>query len=601
MPVLKYRPAIDGLRAFAIVSVLVFHLNKSWLPGGFVGVDVFFVISGYLISGILIKEIQEHQKIDFWRFYQRRIARLFPAYFFLGFATILGTYLVYSPQDFASAGINFVASSLSVANLKFMLQGNYFEISPDAQPFLHCWSLAVEEQFYMVFPILLFVVYRFWKKYAGLTIVLLFVSSFLCCVWLTLVNPTWAFYLLLTRAWELLAGAFVAHLHSKKITQKDNRWWGILGFLFVILSFVFITEGSHFPGWVALFPVLGSTLLIINPRRYGFVEKFISLDWFVWIGKISYSLYLWHWPVFSLVDYKFILLDEWQRIVLKVGISLLCAVGCFKLIESPTRSFFNRKDRIAYGYVFVVVSLLIVVPLGIYIRKENYVNAQSVFVENGGIIINKNRGSLKLVLMGDSNASMYGKTLKEVARECDYRLSVLSVAAGDSLPSAIGNDSSLWTDSISFIEKDHPNVIVMANLWTSKLLDDRKILLDAIDELQKSCDYIVLITQPPLLPEMVSRANIRKGLKPPFFEDVHFKETRKEINKWICGLKRGKVKILDIEVLFTNPKGEIMYLDSQNRQNYHDRTHLSGYGSDLVKEKLIILLNELESSLNSKL
>lgn len=147
----EYRPAIDGLRAVAVLAVLVFHLNSAWLPGGFVGVDVFFVISGYLITSILARDF-EHGNFSLARFYQRRIARLLPAFFTVALATTLAAIALCMPRDLASTGVTLVATALSVANLKFMLLGTYFKISPDAQPFLHFWSLSVEEQFYLLFP-----------------------------------------------------------------------------------------------------------------------------------------------------------------------------------------------------------------------------------------------------------------------------------------------------------------------------------------------------------------------------------------------------------------------------------------------------------------
>src|SRR5271166_7057359 len=159
-----YRPEIDGLRAVAISGVFLFHLNPEWLPGGFIGVDVFFVISGYLITSILYQDLQAG-RFSLSKFYQRRIARLFPAFFTVALFTLAATSYVYSSQDFASAGANFVAASLSLANIKCMWQGNYFGISPDAQPFLHYWSLSVEEQFYLFFPITIFLIFRYARRH----------------------------------------------------------------------------------------------------------------------------------------------------------------------------------------------------------------------------------------------------------------------------------------------------------------------------------------------------------------------------------------------------------------------------------------------------
>ena len=160
MSIIKYRPAIDGLRAIAVISVLIFHLDKRLLPGGFVGVDIFFVISGYLITSIIIADCA-NGKFSFAQFYQRRISRIYPAFFIVSIAILIASFLLYLQQDFASAGATVMAAAFSVTNFKFLLQGNYFEVSQDAQPLLHFWSLAVEEQFYIVFPLIVYLAFRF--------------------------------------------------------------------------------------------------------------------------------------------------------------------------------------------------------------------------------------------------------------------------------------------------------------------------------------------------------------------------------------------------------------------------------------------------------
>jgi peptidoglycan/LPS O-acetylase OafA/YrhL len=172
----EYRPAIDGLRALAVLSVFIFHLHHKWLPGGFVGVDVFFVISGYLITSIIFGDCQQNT-FSLRKFYQRRIARILPAFLLVALATLLGASLIYGSQDLASSGANLAAATLSVANIKFMLQGNYFTISPDAQPFLHYWTLSVEEQFYMFFPLILLLLYKIARNRTTLVLIIMWVVS----------------------------------------------------------------------------------------------------------------------------------------------------------------------------------------------------------------------------------------------------------------------------------------------------------------------------------------------------------------------------------------------------------------------------------------
>ena len=282
---LAYRPEIDGLRAVAVISVFIFHLNHQWLPGGFVGVDIFFVISGYLITSILYNDCKA-EMFSLARFYQRRIARIFPAFFTVALATIVVSAFVYSSLDFASAGANLVAASLSVANVKYMLQGNYFEISPDAQPFLHYWSLSVEEQFYVVFPLLLFLLSRYVRHHLSLILMLIGLTSLIACIKLTQVNPVWAFYLLPTRAWELCAGSLLAVTPFAGIGRRANtamHWLPTAGLLLIGGSFIAIHEGPSFPGWRAVFPIIGASAIIFRSGGGGLMaglkNYFHSFQW----------------------------------------------------------------------------------------------------------------------------------------------------------------------------------------------------------------------------------------------------------------------------------------------------------------------------------
>lgn len=193
MSAIRYEPAIDGLRAIAIGAVPLFHLAPNWLPGGFCGVDVFFVISGYLITSIQLAEL-EAGTFQLSRFYQRRIARIFPALLAASIFTLLGAVVLYDAQDRAAAGAMFTAVLLSVANMKVMLQGNYFHISQDTQPFMHFWSLSLEEQFYAIFPAVLLLWFRLGRKITACAMCALIAASFIACVALTHVRPTWAFF-----------------------------------------------------------------------------------------------------------------------------------------------------------------------------------------------------------------------------------------------------------------------------------------------------------------------------------------------------------------------------------------------------------------------
>ena len=558
-PALEYRPAIDGLRAIAVLSVFIFHLNHNWLAGGFVGVDVFFVISGYLITTIIFKECQ-NDCFSLMRFYQRRIARIFPAFLVVGLATLAGACFIYSPQDLASAGVNLAAAALSVANVKFMSQGNYFEISPGAQPFLHCWSISVEEQFYVFFPLLLLLLFKYARKHLVMVLGFLCAGSFLASVAMTQVKPVWAFYLLPTRAWELLAGCLLAVTTNHAKPAPEALWPKLLSIFslgLIALSFLMVHQGSHFPGFWALLPVVGTVGLLLPATRGAISERFLATAPLVAVGRISYSLYLWHWPVFSLVDYQMYLASEPFRFALKIGLSFLAAVLSFCFIENPARLYLNRRQNLSLAYSSMLSALAVCVALGVAVRKANYVNAEASTVAKGGLVFGSRSKTSSIILMGDSNGSMYGKVMKEICADLGYKLSVISVAADDPLPSANAEVGRLWRDSLAVVQREKPNCLVLACSWESKLKGDKERLALAVAALKPLVGRLVILNQPPILPENANRAAIRLGARPPFFEDAELRRLRLESNDYLKSFNSENCLVVDIASHFQTTNGEV--------------------------------------------
>lgn len=588
---LEYRPAIDGLRALAVLSVFIFHLKHHWLPGGFVGVDVFFVISGYLITSIILKDCNEG-KFSFLKFYQRRIARIFPIFFTVGLATIVAAYFIYTPMDFASAGANLMATSLSVINMKLMFQGNYFELSPDAQPYLHYWSLSVEEQFYIAFPVLFVVTFLFARRRQSLLLGLLLVTSLLLCVWMTARQPVYAFFLLPTRGWELLAGcllAIFAHGSSGTWKERFSGWSAPLGLVIILLSFVIIHEGPAFPGLWALLPVAGAIAVLMPAgRNPGVSEKLLALAPLVLIGRMSYSLYLWHWPVFSLIDYSMYYSSEYLRVPLKVGISFLLAVLSFYFIENPSRSYLNRRQSRLIAYVMMIGLVTFGVLLGLYVRRTNHVNAELGDVARGGLVFNPNSKKGSVILMGDSNGAMYGKVTKEICTDLGLKLNVISVNGGGSpLPAVNGQHSKIWLDSLSVVKNYKPDCLIVACMWIGGLNKDNiERLALAIKELRPHVGRLVILNQPPILPIHATRQAIRNGERPPFMESEEHKRLRAEFNAFLKTVQSDNCVVLDIASHFQEADGGVRFLDNEGRQVYADPTHLSGFGADAVRSVL---------------
>jgi peptidoglycan/LPS O-acetylase OafA/YrhL len=281
----RYYPEIDGLRAVAVLAVFFFHLSPNILRGGFVGVDTFFVISGYLISSVLLQDMDQ-RKFSILRFYQHRIARIAPSLFLVLLVTLFAGWLIYSAQDFASLGANAAFAAISAINIKLISQGTYFQISPDAQPLIHYWTLSVEEQFYLLFPFYLYLVVK--SRHATVVTALLCAASFALCVVLTNSQPEFSFYMLPTRAWELLAGAMLALLQRSNFELRtlSASAAGPIGVVILAISVFTIQGGQSFPGWIAAFPCLGSFLILLSVQKQaGFVSRMLSAPFAVFIGS----------------------------------------------------------------------------------------------------------------------------------------------------------------------------------------------------------------------------------------------------------------------------------------------------------------------------
>ncbi|HEX4330131.1 MAG TPA: acyltransferase family protein [Burkholderiales bacterium] len=331
-----YRADIDGLRAVAVLCVVGFHAVPEWLGGGFCGVDIFFVISGYLISGIIRRELAQGS-FSFSRFYTRRVLRIFPALALVLFTCLVAGWLVLLPAENARLGWQAAAGAAFVSNLALWGEAGYFDVAAATKPLLHLWSLGIEEQFYIVWPLLLAFLWRRRWSFAAVAGALA-AASFLLNVATVASHPVAAFYSPLSRGWELMAGALLAHLQARGAPawpgSAESR--SVAGLLLMGLGVVLLNQQSQFPGWWALLPVVGAGLLISAPGAW-INRKFLSQPVLVWVGLISYPLYLWHWPILSFAR---ILNGQTPSLELRLGAVLLAFVLAWitwRIIERPMR------------------------------------------------------------------------------------------------------------------------------------------------------------------------------------------------------------------------------------------------------------------------
>src|SRR6202140_231157 len=316
-PTIRYRPDIDGLRAIAVMLVVNFHAFPEAMPCGFIGVDIFFVISGFLITGIIARELDQ-KPFSLLGFYNRRIRRIFPALIVVLCVTLVLGWLWVLPAAYAQLSSDVFASAAFFSNIALLLQSGYFDIESGKKPLLHLWSLGIEEQFYLFWPLLLMLAARLRLGILAVASVIA-LASFVLNVALIGSNPVATFYLPFTRAWELLAGAALAcGWNQINQTGTASNLRATIGLLLIATAAGVLDTKSAFPGWWAVLPVAGAALLLSAPAAW-FCRTLLASRPLVWIGLISYPLYLWHWPLLvflGIIKFGPLTLNERELILL---------------------------------------------------------------------------------------------------------------------------------------------------------------------------------------------------------------------------------------------------------------------------------------------
>lgn len=343
---LRYRADIDGLRALAILPVVLYHAGVSAIGGGFVGVDIFFVISGFLITSLILADLERgtYSTYDFWK---RRARRILPALCVVLLATLAAGWFLLLPDDFAWLGKQVAAQSTFVSNVLFFHNTDYFAGEAYLSPLLHTWSLSVEEQFYLLFPLGLFLVWHLWRRYLTRCLLVLVVIFYGLCILGTAWDKDMAFFLF--RGWELLVGALTVMLlpAASNAGAKLRSIIGLAGLVFMLIAIFGFDDAMAFPGWYAALPCLGAAMVIwANASGVTLSGKILSARPLVWTGLVSYSLYLWHWPVLSFLRYETGGPLSTAQAVVGVTVSLILAILTWKFVEQPFRQgAFSKVSR----------------------------------------------------------------------------------------------------------------------------------------------------------------------------------------------------------------------------------------------------------------
>jgi peptidoglycan/LPS O-acetylase OafA/YrhL len=368
---MRYRAEIDGLRALAVVPVILFHAGFKHFSGGFVGVDVFFVISGYLITSIILEELEEGT-FSGVNFYERRARRILPALFFVMAVCIPLAWIWLTPFDMKRFAQSLAAVSTFSSNILFWRESGYFDTATELKPLIHTWSLAVEEQYYILFPLFLMLTWKLGKRCIIAILIALAVIGLGIAQWGAYNRPTPTFYLLPTRGWEILLGSFVAfYFHREKrlnISTTLSQIFSLLGIALILLAILAFDKQTPFPSLYTLIPTLGTVLVITFTNEKTLVHRFLSNKAFVGMGLISYSVYLWHQPLFAFVRHRN--LHEPSSEVM-IGLSVAAVILGYlswRFVEHPfrKRGFVSRRSL----FVLALALSIFFVTFGLFVQSH---------------------------------------------------------------------------------------------------------------------------------------------------------------------------------------------------------------------------------------
>lgn len=495
--VVKYRRDIDGLRAISVLSVVAFHIQRSLLPGGFLGVDVFFVISGYLITGIIWREALARD-FSIARFYERRIRRIAPALLTMLIVATAAAAAILLPRDLVGHGKAALATLTFVANIYFWRDTNYFARVAEEKPLLHMWSLGVEEQFYIFFPLLIMLLVWRTRRWAPWAVLAMTVASYLLNIAMVELGNTFpAFYLLPTRAWELGAGAFLALLPPAAAARYERfaPAGGWIGLALVVVGIVAKAQSvSAIPTTTAV--IIGATLVLWaggNGRQQGGVAKVLGFGPMVFFGLISYSLYLWHWPIIVLAKYYLVRDLTLPEGLAAFALMVVLATLSWRFIERPFRSKAMTVPRLlawSGGGTLVVAAMAasILATGGFPSRLNGEAAAINAAVDSNYrcpvtktlrlgtsrgcplVLPTGNPADADVLLIGNSHAQMYAPVVADILRH--RNLTGALVMANTCLPSTkvnvrSGNCNAIVASYLSEVAKlPRPKLIIIAFNWS---------------------------------------------------------------------------------------------------------------------------------------
>jgi len=655
----KYRSDIDGLRAIAVIAVVGFHFFPNWIFGGYIGVDIFFVISGYLITSIIYNQLLE-KKFSIINFYVKRIKRIFPALITVLIATIIFGYFTLTDKEYELLGRHVKASATFLSNFYYWREAGYFDNRAESKPLLHLWSLAIEEQFYIIWPFILLVIYRFKNKILYLTI-FLFLLSLIFNIVNIYFDKIETFYSPFTRFWELLAGSFLSYNQVKENNFLKNiklryiNIFSILGLSLIIYALFVFNKNTNFPGIKALIPVFGACLIIFSNNNSFINKKILSSKILVYIGLISYPIYLWHWPLlfFYNLGLKFNepenshLIEKFILILLTIFLSFLT----YKLIEIPIR--FKMKSN--KTPIILILLMLVIGLIGVDLYKNN---SKSIFI----IYRNQNYSPLmkkiieasefrsypepprqysitqddieykalgksnknNILFLGDSHTSQYWNGIYEIIKDLSDNSYRILLKDTFDISSIELKDKIIHNHSIKTVVISHywslvygsPKVnqeirccgdgkggivgSVISSIKNSQQQDELdKIIKNFVEKLRKNHKEVYIILDNPFGEELDAHSSIDRGLFSIKYKEPKILKTSEALQRTqpirdriIKIANETNSKIID-PFPYLCDKNICKLIDENGEILYKDYDHLSLYASTHHTKYLKVIFNKI--------
>ena len=633
---INYRPEIDGLRAIAIVVVIFYHaqiklFNVTLFQGGFIGVDIFFVISGYLITSIILKELVNTSIFDFKNFYERRIRRILPALLFVMLVSFPIAWMCLLPSDLLEFSKSILYSLGFSSNLLFYYEDQiYGAQSSLLKAFLHTWSLSVEEQYYIIFPIILLITFKYLRKYILFIFVIIFFISILFADWGSKHQPSFNFYMLPSRGWELIAGSILAYLEIKLKHRSAhyalNLIFPFIGFSLILHSILFFNDEMFHPSLYSLSPIIGVCMIIWFSHKDELITKILSSKLFVKIGLISYSLYLWHYPIFAFSRITEFTNGNVLKKFLIAFLVLFISLISYYFIERPAR---NKKYKfnkivpllISFIVVIVIINFLVIFNEGfkkrffftdkyeigkrIYriesVKFEVQYNYDNYDSRANVLIVGNSHGEDLLKVLSNTNLTdkIYFNITSPIIKKNDYNFELnylFKILSGDKTFIEKSNK-----DFLLHLKKQYNNakLIIISTKYSD---DDLIILEDFIQILKKDNKEIIIfdnsLEMPEKTPLLLNRLDnfIYKKKRFPNFEELHTIEqqmfidldNKKEINLKIKKIaSTNKVNLIQRKKIFCDlNKKKCPALTEDGYKIYYDYGHISIQGAKFFAKKI---------------